>query len=239
MPSFRRFLVATAVALAALPATAGETLQYAWSMHGGLSWLAGLRFPTSGTGELTQIANGPNLTSTLRITSPQDPSASLVYESTMVPSGEKTLASAEGYDWRNTTRHTTSFFDSVKQLLHIRRTTSAGTHSYVKPWKSDVRDVLTAIQFLRVSAQSLLSPMTSTVYSGGKAYPVRIAPMGNTTLNVRGATVATTEFCISAAPGAAAKYPGEVRLWISSDARRVPVRIELAQRFATLRLDLM
>jgi len=75
----------------------------------------------------------------------------------------------------------------------------------------------------------------STVYSNGKAYPVMIMPVGATTVN----NVATKQFCIEAAPGAAAKYPGAVRLWISVDQRHVPVRIELAQKLATVRLDLI
>jgi hypothetical protein len=105
----------------------------------------------------------------------------------------------------------------------------------VKPWTSgDVRDVLTAIQFLRVHGGQVTQPVASTVYSNGKAYPVIITPAGNAQMN----NVATNEFRIQAAPGAAAKYPGEVRLWISADDRRVPVRIELAQKLATVRLDL-
>ena len=229
-------ILATLFALCALslPVSA-ETLRYNWTMHGGLSWIAGLRFPTSGVGYLTQAVNGTNLNATLRITSPKDPTAALVYESTMAPSGERTLASAEGYDWHQSTRHIRSFFDSVKQLLHIEKTTQQGTQAQVEPWTSgDVRDVLTAIQFLRVHGAEIATPVASTVYSNGKAYPVVITPLGPATLN----NVATSQFRIQAAPRAAAKYPGEVRLWISSDDRRVPVRIELAQPLATVRLDL-
>src|SRR5712691_2436128 len=107
-----RILVTMAVVFAAAMPVSAETLQYRWSLRGGLSWIAGFRFPTSGTGLLTQAASGPNLTSSLRITSPDEPSAAMTYESTMVPTGDKTLASAEGYDWRDKTRHVRSFFDS-------------------------------------------------------------------------------------------------------------------------------
>ena len=230
----RVMMAVLAVCALSLPASA-ETLQYNWTMRGGLSWLAGLRFPTSGVGYLTQAVNGQQLDSSLRITSPKDPTAALVYESSMAPSGDRTFASAEGYSWHETRRHVRSFFDSVKQLLHIEKTTQKGTEAQVKPWASgDVRDVLTAIQFLRVHGEDIATPIASTVYSNGKAYPVIITPAGTATVN----NTATTEFRIEAAPGAAAKYPGEVRLWISSDERHVPVRIELAQRLATVRLDL-
>jgi hypothetical protein len=236
MQNVRRFLLAALVlAGASLPASA-ETLQYNWSMRGGLSWFAGLRFPTSGTGLLTYASNGQHLTSSLRITSPKEPSAALVYESTMTPSGDHTVASAEGYSWHETRRHVRSFFDTMKQLLHIEKTTQNGLETHDKPWTSgEVRDVLTAIQFLRVHGDEIASPVASTVYSNGKAYPVVITPVGARTVN----SVATQQYRIEAAPGAQAKYPGEVRLWITDDGRRVPVRIELAQKLATVRLDLM
>jgi hypothetical protein len=236
MPKMTRMLaVALAVTVLTLPVSA-ETLHYSWSMHGGLSWIAGLRFPTSGTGLLTQTPNGSNVTSSLLITSPKDPSASLVYESTMTPSGDRTFSSAEGYSWQETRRHVRSFFDTMKHLLHIEKTTQKGRESHDKTWNAgDVRDVLTAIQFLRVNGDRIAAPVTSMVYSNGKAYPVVITPAGARTVN----RVATQQFRIEAAPGAQSKYPGEVRLWISDDDRRVPVRIELAQKLATVRLDLM
>ncbi|HSP35544.1 MAG TPA: DUF3108 domain-containing protein, partial [Thermoanaerobaculia bacterium] len=224
-----------AVCAMALPLSA-ETLQYNWTMRGGLSWIAGLRFPTSGVGYLTQAANGETLNASLRITSPHDPTAALVYESTMSPAGERTVASTEGYDWQTNTRYLRSMFDSVKQLLHTQKTTPKGTETKVQPWTGgDVRDVLTAIQYLRVHGNELASAVPTTVYSNGRAYPVLITPGGTTTVN----NVATKQFRIQAAPGASAKYPGEVRLWISADQRRVPIRIELAQKLGTVRLDLI
>lgn len=229
------FVTMLLVCAAALPVSA-ETLQYRWSLHGGLSWIAGLRFPTSGVGLLTQTPSGDTITSSLRMTSSKEPTAALVYESTMTPSGDRTFASLEGYTWHESKRHVRSFFDTVKRLLHIRKTTQNGTEAQVKPWTSgDVRDVLTAIQFLRVNGAQISEPVASTVYSNGHAYPVVITPAGISTVN----HVATTQFRIQAARGAAAKYPGEVRLWISNDDRRVPVRIELAQTLATVRLDLV
>ena len=228
-------MCAVVVSSAALPLSA-ETLQYNWSLHGGLSWLAGFRFPTSGEGLLTSSTAGENVTSTLRITSQKDPSATLLYESTMTPAGDRTFTSAEGYTWRESKRHVRSFFDTVKQMLHIEKTTQKGTEQQVKPWTSgDVRDVLTAIQFLRVHVTDISGPIASTVYSSGKAYPVVITPLGFTRLD----DTLTQRFKIEAAPGAAARYPGEVRLWISTDGRHVPVRIELAQKYATMRLDLL
>lgn len=231
----RYAMVAAAVLVCALPASA-ETLRYNWTMRGGLSWIAGLKFPTSGTGFLTSTANGSNVTSTLRITSPKDPSAAMVYESTMLATGSSTIASAEGYAWRESNRHVRSFFDTVKNLLRIEKTTPKGTEQQVKPWSNgEVRDFLTAIQFLRVQGDELSAPVRTNVYSSGKAYPVIITPVGTATIN----STATTQYRIQAAAGAADRYPGEVRLWISSDARRVPVRIELAQKLATVRLDLI
>lgn len=230
----RHFVTAAVVIAMALPASAAETLQYRWSMRGGLSWVAGLKFPTSGVGFLTQTTNGNSITSTLRITSPKEPSAAMVYESTMVPTGDKTLASAEGYNWQQSKRHVRSFFDTVKHLLRIEKTTPKGTESHVQAWPDgDVRDVLTAIQFLRVRGAEIEQPVLTSVYSGGKAYAVVITPVGTATVN----DTRTTQFRIEAAPGATLKYPGEVRLWISADEQRVPVRIELSQRIGTVRLD--
>ena len=236
MQTARRLVSAFAVVIVtAVPASA-ETLRYNWTMRGGLSWVAGLRFPTSGVGFLTQTESGSNVTSTLRITSPKEPSAAMVYESTMLASGEKTFTSAEGYTWQQSRRHVRSLFDTVKHLLRVEKTTPKGTEEQVKPWTNgEVRDVLTAIQFLRVQGSEIAGPVQTNVYSNGTAYPVVITPIGTATVN----DVRTTRFRIQAAPGAADKYPGEVRVWISADARRVPVRIELAQKLATVRLDLM
>jgi hypothetical protein len=236
MQKAKRLVIASAVAIVtAVPASA-ETLQYNWTMRGGLSWVAGLRFPTSGVGFLTQTENGAQVTSTLRITSPKEPSAAMVYESTMLASGDKTFTSAEGYTWQQSRRHVRSFFDTVKHLLRIEKTTPKGIEQQVKPWTDgEVRDVLTAIQFLRVRGAEIDGPVQTNVYSNGTAYPVVITSIGTAMVN----RTRTTQFRIEAAEGAAAKYPGEVRLWISADERRVPVRIELAQRFATVRLDLI
>lgn len=221
-------------------ANAGDTFRYKWSLRGPMSWVAGgLNFPNSGVGEFSQYADNGAIATTLRITSPKEPNAGYIYESQMTPSGDRTFTSHEGYDWRGKTRHLRSVFDFAKGLLRIQKRTSDGTEEKVKVWKeTQTRDVLTGIQYLRANASSITKPMSSRIYSGGKAYPVLFVPVGQDELTTGGQKIMTREFKITAAPNVEDKYPGEVHVWISDDDRRIPVRIEIKQSVATLRLDL-
>src|SRR5436309_15835134 len=95
---------AVAIALAALAAPAAELnchgpsnvedFRYSWHLRGGLSWIAGLVFPTSGVGNLKTVFPKPGehgISSELLITPTDGHSGFYVYESQMEDTGQKTL----------------------------------------------------------------------------------------------------------------------------------------------------
>src|SRR4029077_10824630 len=75
-----------------------ESFRYAWKLRGGLSWIAGIMFPTSGVGELktTYPSAGRNfIDSSLLITA--SASGFYAYETQMDPSGGRTLMTYHAY----------------------------------------------------------------------------------------------------------------------------------------------
>src|SRR5215210_7224675 len=71
-----------------------EEFRYSWRLRGGLSWVAGLVFPTSGVGNLKTVfprAGEHSIESQLLITPTDGRSGFFVYESQMDQNGQKTL----------------------------------------------------------------------------------------------------------------------------------------------------
>ena len=71
----------------------------------------------------------------------------------------------------------------------------------------------------------------------GKEYPVIFRPAGTASFKIEGRRVNARAFEIVDAPGGK-KWPGEVKVYISDDARRIPFRIDITRSFAALQLDL-
>jgi Protein of unknown function (DUF3108). len=242
--------LAFATLLFAIPAAAtdktcleygpSEQLRYSWRLRGGLAWIAGLRFPTSGTGQLSTSKEGPDaINSRLRITSGNGDHGFYEYASDMDSSGSRTVMSYHGYQWGGANRKEQTFFDYVKRLARIHKETPKGREYKVKmlPVESP-RDILTGIFFLRQNAQNIDEPLASEIYSDGRLYPVLFRPTGSATIDFEGGKAVVRKFLITAAPGTEQKWPGGVEVWLTDDERRIPVRIELQRSFATFRLDL-
>jgi hypothetical protein len=220
-----------------------EDLRYSWRVRGGMRFLAGLVFPTSGVGNLrTTTATDKSIHSELLITAPSGKSGGFyAYESQMDAAGQKTLMTYHGYAWGEKSRHERTIFDYVKGLARINKQTPEETENRVKklPAKDqDVRDILTAIYYLRQNAAALRAPMTTSIYSDGKEYPVIFRPTGaRKAFVIEKKSVVATAFQIVDAPGGK-KWPGGVTVWLSNDEKRIPFRIEITQSIASLQLDL-
>lgn len=248
----RLFRTFAAVLLFAMPAAAAdlnchgpsnvEDFRYSWRMRGGLSLLAGLVFPTSGVGQLKTefpAGNDHTINSELLITS-RDKSGFYVYESEMDAAGEKTLMSYHGYAWKSKSRKERTLFDYVKRLARMHKETPEKQWDRVEPLPADsLRDILTAIYFIRQHATNIHSAMTTTIYSDGNSYPVLMRPIDPRTFDIQGQRVSAVGFEIVDAPHSGGKkWPGGVRVWISDDARRIPFAIEIQQSMASLQLEL-
>ena len=220
-----------------------EDLRYSWRIRGGVRFLAGLVFPTSGVGSLrTSTSNDKSIHSELLITAPNGRSGGFyAYESQMDAAGQKTLMTYHGYAWGEKSRHERTIFDYVKGLARINKQTPEETENRVKKLPSkdeDFRDILTAIYYLRQNAASLRAPMTTVIYSDGKEYPVIFRPTGERkAFVIEKKSVVATAFQIVDAPGGK-KWPGGVKVWLSNDEKRIPFRIEITQSIASLQLDL-
>lgn len=221
-----------------------EEFRYSWRLRGGLRWIAGLMFPTSGVGNLrtTYPKSGEHgINSELLITAANGPSGGFyAYESQMDEAGQKTLVTYHGYAWGSKSRKERTVFDYVKRLARIHKETPEKTENTVKkmPDEQNLRDILTAIYFLRQNAGRISGPLTTSIYSDGKEYPVLFRPSGERrSFVIEGKTTNATAFEIVDAPGGK-KWPGGVKVWLSDDARRIPFRIEITQSMASLQLDL-
>ncbi len=216
-----------------------ENFRYSWRLRGGVRFLAGLMFPTSGVGSL-RTTFGDTIQSELLITAPNGKSGGFyAYESEMDGSA-KTLITEHGYSWGTKSRNERTVFDYVKGLARIRKQTPEETQNQVKklPGTNDqYRDILTAIYFLRQNARTISAPIQTSIYSDGKEYPVIFKPGVHKVFVLEGKSVNARAFHIVDAPGGK-KWPGGVTVWLTSDDRRVPVRIEIQQSLASMQLDL-
>ncbi|HEY5610760.1 MAG TPA: DUF3108 domain-containing protein, partial [Thermoanaerobaculia bacterium] len=115
-----------------------------------------------------------------------------------------------------------------------------GVENRVKPIPPKaLRDVLTGIYFLRQNAETITAPMVSEIYSDGKLYPVLYSPLGLQRMTIGGEMMTVRGYQISATPDAQRRWPGGVKVWLTDDDRRVPVRIEIRHSLAALQLDLI
>ena len=250
MKVIRSLAAALALALISAPLPAAdlnchgpsnlEDFHYSWRMRGGLSWVAGLIFPTSGVGELKTVfpQNGQHsIDSELLITS-SDHSGFYVYQTQMDEGGQNTLMTYHGYAWRNKSRKEQTIFDYIKRLAHIHKETPEKKWDRTEPLPHEqLRDILSAIYFLRQNATTIQLPMTSLIYSDGKSYPVVIRSAERRSFTIQGKEINGIGFEIVDAPGGR-KWPGGVKVWVSNDERRIPFRIEIQQSMASLQLDL-
>jgi hypothetical protein len=216
-----------------------EEFRYSWRLRGGVRFLAGLMFPTSGTGNL-RTTFGDTIHSELLITSPTGKQGGFyAYESEMSEAA-KTLTTYHGYAWGKKSRNERTVFDYAKGLARIREESPEETENRVKklPGTSEeYRDILTAIFFLRQNADSIQGPIQTSIYSDGKEYPVIFRPGTQKPFRIEGKIVNARAFHIVDAPGGK-KWNGGVTVWLTKDERRIPVRIEIQQSMASLQLDL-
>jgi hypothetical protein len=225
-------LALAASAASAQPVSGTEQLHYKWSLRGGLSWIARIAFPSSGTGTLETKTAG-NVSSRLTIGA-KDGSA--YYASTMTPDGLKTFLSEDGYSFNNRFENHKVTFDYNGGVAHVEKRSDEGVEQKVKTLQSAAaQDVLTAIYYLRQNADTITMRRQATVYSGGKGYQFIFTPEGKDQLRVGGTTYDTRSFSIAPADG---KKKGAVRVWLTNDDDAKPVRMEIEQGYATMRLDM-
>jgi hypothetical protein len=255
MMTTRTLLLALAIALTGAPVLPAaelncrgeanvEEYRYSWRLRGGIRFIAGLIFPTSGVGNLKTTypaTGGQNISSELLITAKNGPSGGFyAYESEMDAAGRKTLVTYHGYAWGQKSRKERTVFDYVKRLARIHKETPEKVEDRVKKLPGDeaeLRDILTAIHFLRQNAPQINGAITTSIYSDGKDYPVMFQPGARQAFTIEGKSTMAREFRIVDAPGGK-KWPGGVSVWLSDDARRIPFRITIQQGMASLQLDL-
>src|SRR5207253_9588619 len=124
MSVLRTHATAVAIALAALAAPAAELnchgpsnvedFRYSWRLRGGLSWVAGLVFPTSGVGQMKTTYPKPGdqstINSELLITSTDRRTGFYAYQSEMDQTGQKTLMTYHAYACKNKSRNELTHF---------------------------------------------------------------------------------------------------------------------------------
>src|SRR3954453_278280 len=158
------------------PATNIEQFRYSWRLRGGLSWIAGIMFPTTGVAAMKNVypkSGETNVSSALLITAADQKSGFFVYESEMDAAAQKTLMTYHGYAWGKKSRKERTLFDYVKRLARIHRETPEKVEDKAKPLSPDtlrdnsLRDILTAIYYLRQNADKIKGPVATSIYSDG------------------------------------------------------------------------
>jgi hypothetical protein len=252
----KNLLLALAAALLLSPAAASaaslncggapnvEEFRYTWRLRGGLRWIAGLVFPTTGVANLKTVypKNGdPTISSELLITTASGRADFFAYESEMDTSGRKTLMTYNGYAWGTKMRKERTVFDYPNRFARVHKETPGNVENKMKRIDDDqLRDILTAIYFLRQNALAITAPITTSIYEG-REYPVIFQPIRTgrpPQFILEGKPVKATGFEIIDAPGGR-KWQGHVKVWLSEDERRIPLRIEMQQSMASLQLDLV
>lgn len=218
-----------------------EEFRYSWRLRGGLSWLAGLILPTWGSGHLRTVfpATGATSVSTeLLITAPKGKSDGFFHYASDIDRSGKTVMSMSGYAWGSKAREERASFDYMKGIARVRKETTEKVENKTRRLPDrQLRDVLTAIYFLRQNAPRIHSAITTDIYSDGKEYPVVIRPIGRKGFEIEGRQVQAIGFEIVDAPGGK-KWPGDVRVYISDDERRIPFRIDITRSMAAVQLEL-
>jgi hypothetical protein len=247
----KRFLTGTALVVALAgsadarslcASSRSEELHYSWRLRGGLAWVASIRFPTSGKGTFVTVPqpDAPGtLESELKITAANPNEGFYVYQSQIAEENLTTLMTYHGYSYGEKRRNERTLFDYVKKLARIRKETPEEVENRVKQIPgTNLRDVLTGIHYLRQKSSEIVRPMPAEIYSDGRLYPVVFSPVGIRPLVFEGRNVRAKGYQITAAPSGAKKWPGRVQVWISDDAKRMPLRIEILRNLANLQLDL-
>jgi hypothetical protein len=251
MKSIRLLAVVLALACTIPPAGAAEincrgpanveSFRYAWHLRGGLSWVAGIMFPTTGIGELKttyQTTGSKTIDSSLLITADTGKSGFFAYETQMDAAGLRTLMTYHAYSWKDKSRKDKTLFDYPSGTARRHKETPEKAWDKTNPMPPGAfHDVVSMIHFLRLSAATTHGPLATTIYSDGKAYPVIVRPIGRLMFPIGGQQVPAVGFELADAPGGQ-KWPGGMKIWFSDDARRIPFRIEIIQSMASLQLDL-
>jgi hypothetical protein len=248
MSPFRTLLAAAALLIAANASAVDlncngpsnvELFKYSWRLRGGLSWVAGLVFPTAGVGEMktTFPKEGEKLIDSSLLLTSKVPGF-YAYETQIDETTQKTMMTYHGYAWKNKSRKERTNFDYVKKQAVIHKETPEKQWGSTEPLPPDqIHDIVSAIYYIRQNAATIKGPVMTNIYSDGDLYPVILKPAERRVFSIAGQNVGALGFAIVDAPGGR-KWPGGVKVWISEDARRIPFRIEIQQSMASLQLEL-
>lgn len=224
---------------------AGEKLEvvtYDWKLKGFLSIIAGLRFPTSGTGTLATLYRSDERVAEteLRILADEAKGDRYRYRSIIDLSENRTVESIDGYHFDGRTKSDTTTLDYEKgKARRVRTDTKKGPGETVRfeDFKgANVKDVLTSIHHIRQSADEITKPQRHGVFAGGKFYEVLLTPGATKQFVLGGKRREGRLFTITAIPEERERWPGDIEVWISTDDDRIPLEIDLGKSMASVRL---
>jgi hypothetical protein len=219
-----------------------EKVHYTWRLRGGLSWIAGIAFPSSGTGLLTTVEDPGNgrVATELMIRGGGSRGDFYRYESEIERKHLRTTMTYHGYSWGRKKKEERTRFDYVKNTARFWQRSSKReadrTETQAIP-DQPLRDVLTGIYYIRANAERIRKPMNAEIYSDGSLYPVIYKPLGSDTLRTGGRTVPIRGFEITARPGDQDRWPGGVVVWLTHDEHAIPVKISIHQSLLSLQLE--
>lgn len=132
-------------------------------------------------------------------------------------------------------RDSTYVFDQERQTI-ARSSGARQVGSLRVP--GDVHDILSALYRVRASTLTIGSRVTVTVYEGGKLYTARV----NVLRRERVTVPAGSFSCLVVEPVLQSEaifvQKGRLWIWLTDDARRIPVLMESAIPIGTIRAEL-
>src|ERR1043165_3886558 len=154
-----------------------EQFKYSWRLRGGLSWVAGLVFPTSGVGEMktTYPKEGETLIDSSLLLTSKVPGF-YAYETQIDENTQKTMTTYHGYAWKNKSRKERTSFDYVRKLALTHKETPEKQWDRPDPLPPEqIHDILAAIYYIRQNAMNIRGPVNANIFSDGELYPVILA----------------------------------------------------------------
>lgn len=220
-----------------------DVVLYDWKLRGFLSLVAGIKFPTSGSGTLATLyrSGGAIAETELRINADSGKGDRYRYRSVIDLGKNRSIESIDGYQFDGRTKSDTTTFDYENgKTRRVRVDTKKGKGETVRfdTFSGDnVKDVLTSIHHIRRSSAEITRPERHGVFAGGKVYEVLITPGTTRMFEFDGRQVEARLFTITATQENREKWPGDVKVWITADEHRLPIEIDLGRSMAAVKLQ--
>ena len=116
---------------------------------------------------------------------------------------------------------------------------AAGADASASPWLPGARDAVSALFYARTLPLTVGDELGIPVDDAGRHLAVRVRVKGTEVVPAPGGAIQTLRLRVLIERRLARRQSVAATLWLSADARRVPVRLDLSAGFGRLRAELV